>query len=41
MSIATIIAILTGTAAAAVAAAALPKPQPRRVPAKSRKGRRR
>jgi hypothetical protein len=37
MSIATIIAILTGTAAAAVAAAALPKPQPRRVPAKGRR----
>jgi hypothetical protein len=40
MSIATIIAILTGTAAAALAAAALPKPQPKRVPAKARKGRR-
>ena len=41
MSIATIIAILTGTAAAAIAAAAAatPRPQPRPVPVKARKGR--
>ena len=41
MTIATIIAILTGTAAAAIAAAVLPKPQARPVPAKARKGNRR